>query len=273
MNESDPKKQDEPVEEILRLLACSELRNNLAKALRNGQKMTLSELSEKVGASSPAAVHALRELGKEQITHQDEKRNYALTNIGEIVTRRFQEVNTTITALTRNRDFWITHNLSDIPNHLLDKIGCLADTTILTSAADDLFKVWSSFYMLLENSKYIRGISPIFTGDLTPLFERLASRNIDIELIFTPAVLEATLKTVDRKELALALEKNLKIFTIKKQPNFASTVTDYFLFMGFFRPDGLFDWTNGLLSQSPEALEWGRELYQYYAEKAEPVRL
>ena len=274
MNETNSKIENVEVEQILRLLSCSDLRNNLAQALRNGKKMTLSELSEHVGASSPACVHALRELTKEHVTRQDEKRNYLLTNIGEIVTRKFAEVNATITALSEHREFWLDHDLSDIPEHLLDKIGYLADSAIISSTATDLFSVFNSFFMLLENSKEIRGISPIFIGDLTPQFVKLVDKKIDpIDLIFTHDVLDATLKTADAKDLKDALKKNLKIFRIEKQPNFAATVTDYFFFIGFFKPDGQFDWSNGLLSYSPDALEWGKELYAYYVEKAEPVIL
>ena len=274
MNETNSKIKSEEVEQILRLLSCSDLRGNLAKALRNGKKMTLSELSEHVGASSPACVHALRELTKEHVTRQDEKRNYLLTNIGEIVTRKFKEINATITALSEHRQFWLDHDLSDIPEPLLDKIGYLADSHILSSTATDLFSVFNAFFTLLENSKEIRGISPIFIGDMTTLFIKLVDKKIDpIELIFTPDVLDATLKTAPKKELENALKKNLKLLKIEKQPNFADTVTDYFFFIGFFKPDGQFDWSSGLLSYSPEALAWGQELYAYYVEKAEPVIL
>ena len=273
VNETNSKIENVEVEQILRLLSCSDLRNNLAQALRNGKKMTLSELSEHVGASSPACVHALRELTKEHVTRQDEKRNYLLTNIGEIVTRKFAEVNATITALSEHREFWLDYDLSDIPEQLLDKIGYLADSTIVSSTATDLFNVFNSFFMLLENSKEIRGISPIFIGDMTTLFNRLYEKNIDIELVFTPDVLNATLKIADKKDLGNALKKNLKIFEIEKQPNFAATVTDYFFFIGFFKPDGQFDWSNSLLSYSPDALTWGQELYAYYVEKAEAVIL
>jgi predicted transcriptional regulator len=216
----------------------------------------------------------LRELTKEHVTRQDEKRNYLLTNIGEIVTRKFAEVNATITALSEHREFWLDHDLSDIPKHLLDRIGSLADSNIISSTATDLFSVFNAFFLLLENSKEIRAISPIFIGDMTTLFIKLVGKNIDpIELIFTPDVLDATLKTADRKDLTNALKKNLKLFKIEKQPNFAATVTDYFFFIGFFKPDGQFDWSSGLLSYSPEALAWGQELYAYYVEKAEPVIL
>jgi predicted transcriptional regulator len=277
MTEPDSKTESEKVEQIVRLLACSDLRNHLAQTLRNGKKMTLSELSEEVGASSPACVHALRELTKEQITRQDEKRNYLLTNIGEIVMRKFDELNVAATVLSQHKEFWLDHNLSDIPSHLLDKIGFLADSTMVVSSATDLFGVFNTFFMMLENSKEIRGVSPIFIGNMTTLFIKLVAKKIDIELIFTADVLDATLRTVDSEDLertlAQALKENLKIFQLDKQPNFAATVTDYFLFIGFFKPDGQFDWTNGLVSYNPNALAWGRELYAYYVEKAKPVSL
>jgi len=144
---------------------------------------------------------------------------------------------------------------------------------MVSSTATDLFSVFNAFFLLLENSKEIRGISPIFIGDTTTLFIRLVDKKIDIELIFTPDVLDATVKSADKKDLANALKKNLKLFKIEKQPNFAATVTDYFFFIGFFKPDGQFDWSEGLLSYSPDALACGRELYAYYVEKAEPVIL
>jgi predicted transcriptional regulator len=273
VNETNSKKKSLEVEEILRLLACSDLRSSLAKALRDGKKMTLTELSDHVGASSPAAVHALGALGKEHVTRQDEKRNYLLTNIGEIVTRKFEEINVAITALSQNMDFWLNHDLSDIPKHLLDKIECLADSSVLSSTPTDVFKTFNTLYTLLGDAKEVRSISPIFVEDLTMQFVKLVNKNIDIELIFTPDVLDATLKKADRKELEKALKKNLKLFQLEPKLNFALTVSDYFLTLAFFRPDGIFDWSTTLLSYSPDALKWGRELFAYCVEKAEPVFL
>ena len=273
VDETNSNIKNQEVQELLRLLACSELRNNLARALRNGKKMTLRELSELVGASSPAALHALRELGKEYMIEQDEKRNYSLTNIGEIVARQFEEMNLSITALSQNRDFWLDHDLGAIPEHLLDKISYLADSFVLTSTPTDLFKTFSTFYTLLGNAKEIRGFSPFFVEDLTTQFVKLVAKGIDIELIFTPDVLDATLRTADREELATALKKNLKIFKLEPARNFASTVTDYFLSLAFFKLHETFDWSTMLLSYSPKALQWGRELFAYYVEKAEPVIL
>jgi predicted transcriptional regulator len=65
--------------ELLRLLICSDLRKKLLLALNNGTT-SLADLREATGASSTAAIHALRELEKERLTFQDGKRNYLLTS-------------------------------------------------------------------------------------------------------------------------------------------------------------------------------------------------
>jgi len=260
---------DKEVQEILRLLACSDLRKHLAEALRGGENLPLSVLSEKVGASSPAAVHALREMAKEKIVQQDEKRNYSLTNIGEIVMRKLEKLNIAITALAKNDQFWLEHDLDQIPHGLLDKVGSLVDGEVVTSTPTDLFKVFSTYFLLIKNAKEVRGVSPIFIEDLSINFAELAEKGSKIELVMTSEVLDATLKLVDRAELSKALQTNLKLFLIERQPTAAFTVTDYFLELGFFRPDGTYDWSNELLSYSPEALEWGRELFAYYVEQAE----
>jgi predicted transcriptional regulator len=271
MNETEKKEDEQAVHKILQLLACSNLRKNLAEALRDGKSFTLSQLSEQAGASSPAAVHALRELAKEHLTHQDEHRNYVLTNIGEIVMRKLEETNLVIKVLSKNRQFWLEHDLSGIPTSLLDRIGCLKDSEIIFSTPTDLFKIVSTFYILLENAKEIRGVSPIYNEELTTNFIKLVNKGVDVELVVTPEVLDAVLKSADRSELKEALQGNLTFFKIERQPSLAFTVTDYFMELGFFRPDGTYDWSNELLSYSEDSLSWGRKLYQYYVEQAEVV--
>jgi predicted transcriptional regulator len=268
MNDPETKGEKKGVHKILQVLACSDLRKSLAETLRDGQSLTLSQLSERVGASSPAAVHALRELAKEQLTYQDEKRNYALTNIGEIVMRKLEEINVGINTLSKHRQFWLEHDLSGIPSSLLDKIGCLEDSEVVTSTPTDLFKIISTYNLLLQNAKEVRGVTPFFTEDMPASFIELVGKGGDIELVVTPEVLDAVLKHVDRSELKKALQTNLKFFTIEPPPVLAFTVTDYFMDLGFFRHDGMYDWSKELLSYSEGSLSWGRKLYQYYVDRA-----
>ena len=252
------------VAEMMRLLICSDLRKNLILALRNGSA-TLANLREATGASSTAAIHALRELEKERLTYQDAERNYLLTNTGSIVAFKLESFAKAINVITEYGKFWYEHDLSGIPQASIENIGWLEESHLLTSTPTDVFKVFSTFVTLLENSKLIKGVSPIFTPDLVEIFAKLAEKGIPIELIVTREVLEKMLELADRSALKNALGTNLKVFVIEQNPKTAFTVTDYFFTIGLWnRLDESYDYSDELVTYTEEGIRWGREIFDYY---------
>jgi predicted transcriptional regulator len=250
--------------ELLRLLICSDLRKKLLLALKNDTTQ-LAGLREATGASSTAAIHALRELEKEHLTYQDGKRNYLLTSSGKIVALHVESFVQTISVITQFGKFWREHDLSGIPEDALKSIGCLQESQILTSKPTDVFNAFSTFIALLEEAKVVRGVAPVFTPDLLGTYAQLAAKGTPIELVVTHEVLENVLEFVDRSPLTSALAENLRLFAIKRNPKTAFTVTDYFLMIGLFRFDGSYDYSDELLSYSKDAIGWGRELFDHYA--------
>lgn len=249
-------------------MVCSDLRKSLILSLRNGSA-TLADLRKETGVSSTAVIHAFRELEKEQLTYQDNKRNYSLTNTGMVVALALESLVKTINALTLFGKFWREHDLSGIPQTSLERIGCLEEGYLLTSTPTDVFKAFSTFVTLLENSRLIKGVSPIFTPDLVDIFATLAQKGIPIDLIVTREVLEKMLELADRSKLNDALKTNLRLFVIEKNPKIAFTVTDYFLTLGLFRFDESYDYSDELLSYSEEGIRWGLELFEYYVGTSE----
>ena len=249
--------------ELLRLLICSDLRKKLLLALNNGTT-SLAGLREATGASSTAAIHALRELEKEHLTFQDGKRNYLLTSSGKIVALHVESFVQTVSVITQFGKFWLEHDLSGIPEDSLRNIGCLQESEVLTSVPTDIFNAFSTFVTLLDDAKVIRGVAPVFTPDLFDSYAELAAKGIPIELVATHEVLENMLELADRSPLKNPLKKNLKLFVIEQNPKTAFTVTDYFFMIGLFRSDGSYDHSDQLLSYSNDGIQWGRELYDYY---------
>ena len=93
--------------------------------------------------------------------------------------------------LKKHEDFWLTHDLSGIPPHLLEKIGRLKDSTIFENTAVDIFKVHISFINLLASAKKIRGASSIFVPEYSTLLgELILKKKADVGLIVTKEVLE-----------------------------------------------------------------------------------
>jgi len=256
---------------MLRLLICSDLRKNLLLSLRNGAT-TLADLRDVTGASSTAAIHALRELERERLTLQDDKRNYLLTSSGKVVALHLESFVKTVDVITQFGTFWLGHDLSGIPDDFLKNIGFLQDSVLLTSTPTDVFNAFSTFVTLLEKAKVIKGVLPVFTPGLLDIFADLAALDIPIELVVTREVLDTVLELVDRSALKNVLKPNLKLFVIEQNPKTVFTVTDYFFILGLFRFDGSYDYSNELLSYSVEGIQWGRGLFDHYMRASKEIQ-
>jgi predicted transcriptional regulator len=248
---------------MLRLSICSDLRKNVILLLKKGTT-ALADLRTATGNSSTSLIHALRELEKEHLTYQDDRRNYELTNTGKIVALQLENFVRTVNAITQFGSFWLGHDLSGIPEDSLKNVGCLQESQVLTSTPTDVFNAFSTFVTLLGDAKVIRGVAPVFTPDLLDIYAELAARGILIELVVTREVLENILELADRSPHKDSLKTNLKLFVIKQNPKTAFTVTDYFFMIGLFRFDGSYDYSDQLLSYSNDGIRWGRELFDHY---------
>lgn len=256
--------------DILKLAVCSDLRKNILICLSGG-KRPLSHVRESLNISSTTAIHALRELEKNKLAFQDKDKNYALTSIGSTITLKLFDFNNAAEVLKKHEKFWLEHDLGGIPEHMMEKIGWLKDSVIIKNTETDIFKVHSNFINLLRNAKEIRGFSPFFIPDFTSLIQELIlEKNIDIQLLLTREVEEK----LDKKILKTLLDdKNykLKLYILEQNVKVAFTVTDYFLSIGFFHIDEGYDYSNDLISQSKDAIKWGKELYEHYVKLSERV--
>ena len=270
MTTSEGKKKPGIIQNTLRLAACSELRRGILVSLREGKK-ALSELRTELEISSTTAIHALRELEKDNFVFQDEHRDYALTKIGEVIALKLSDFINVIDVLKKHEDFWLTHDLSGIPEQLLEKIGCLKDSTLFEDTAIDIFKVHTSFINLLAGAKKLRGVSSIFVPEYPLLFEELIlKKKADVELILTKEVLEKIDKEI-LKKIFTDKSSKFKLYITKEDAKAAFTVTDFFFSLGLFHVDGTYDYNRDFVSYDKKAIEWGNELFEWYRKRAKKV--
>ena len=258
---------------LLRLAACSNLRRNLLHSLQEGGK-PLSEFRDELGVSSTTAIHALRDLERANLIRQDEARNYELTKIGEIVALKLDDFNNAVEALKKHERFWLEHDLSDIPHHLLEKIGDLRNSMPLLGSTTDLFKLHATFIQVLEAANEVRGIYPIFDLDYLATIRDLVKRGIEVDLIVTTEVLESiggVLETEEHFHNFLE-EPNLTLFATEQPLKLTLTLTDRVFYLGLFAPDGLYDFNRALISDDARALGWGRALHEHYRQRSQLVR-
>lgn len=258
------------IQDIHRLAACSDLRRNILICLSKGEK-SLGDLRDELKISSTTAIHALRELEKVSLAFQDADRKYALTNIGRITTLKLLDFSDAAEVLKKHERFWLEHDLSGIPEHMMERIGWLKNSDVVLINSLDIIKTHTVFVQFVKPAKWIKGVSPIFSADYPVVFKEAIEKNVSIQAILTDAVLKKTIDALGKEnfdKLIFDCKYNFDISVTDENLKVAFTVTDGFLSLGLFTNNGIYDPTHDLISTDNKAIQWGIELFDYYREKA-----
>lgn len=238
----------------------SELKQKILLDLLNGQKK-LSDLKTDIDIRETSILHVLKEFENLNLTAKTSG-NYCLTSLGLVEAQICQEVISTEEVLEKFKDFWLMHDIKPIPPYLISRLGALRDSTLIRTEKTQLGQVYTNFLQILMTSKRVTGISPIFHPDYVPVIEQLLSQGNSVDLILTSAVLDKTLSTAHLDQLKKNfVEGTLKIF-LNEDIKVALTVTDKTLSLGLFTLDGDYDDNMDLISTSPDAIQWGGDLFQ-----------
>jgi predicted transcriptional regulator len=266
-------KVDENVLAILRLAICSDLRRNILASLGEEGK-SLSDLRNELQISSSTAIHALRELEKSDLVFQDESRNYLLTSIGSIIAIKLLDFSSAAEVLKKHRRFWIEHDLTGIPDYMLEKIGWLNNSKVIQIDPLDIIKTHNSYISFIKKAEWVKGVSPIFSPDYPSVFKELIESNADIQVIVTDAVLKRLVDAIGWGDLKDLINNHyLEILIANKDLKVAFTATNAFLSLGLFTTNDVYDVKYDLVSTDERAVHWGVELFEYYREKATPLEL
>lgn len=239
----------------------SDLKLSIMLSLLDGSKK-LAELKSDVNARETSILHVLKEFKVLNLTTKSGG-VYTLTSLGFIEAQIRKNQYLGIEVTEKFRDFWLSHDTKHLPSQLLVKIGALKDSTLICSSETDLSKVYEVFLQCLMSSTKIRGVSPIFHPTYVPAFGQLLNQGKIVELVLTSAVLNKTLTAVNQKNLINYFkEGSLRIY-LNKNLKFALTITDATFSLGLFTENGVYDDKMDLISLSPQAIEWGEQLFEF----------
>jgi predicted transcriptional regulator len=264
---------DNNIQDIHRLVVCSDLRKNILHSLNEGNK-SLGNLREDMNISSTTAIHALRELEKFDITFQDKNKKYALTNIGKIVVLKLLDFDDAAEVLKKHNRFWLDHDLSGIPQFQMGKIGWLKDSNIVVINPLDIIKTHESYIAFIKTANWIKGVSSIYSSDYEKIFKKVIEKNITIELVLTVEVFKKLTNTMGLDNFNNLIHNHpINIFLTDENLKVAFTITDAFFSLGLFTKDNVYDITHDLISTDDFAIRWGDELFEYYRRRAKKYEI
>jgi len=238
----------------------SELKMKILLSLLCGERK-ISELRSNVETRDTTILHVLEEFGDLNLTVKSQG-VYKLTPLGVIEAKIFKECLSTADVIEKFKDFWLSHNVADIPSHLLLNIGSLSDALLVRTEATELDIVHTKILELLKASKKVRGISPVFHRDYVPVVERLLKEGNSVELIFTSKVLSKTFAAAEPGLIKKYLQDGKLIISLNENIKIALTVSENSFSMGLFKLNGEYDYGADLISLNPKAIEWGEHIFE-----------
>jgi predicted transcriptional regulator len=234
-------------------------------------EMTAGELEKEMNIRSTTILHAMKEMIDAGLVSKKDT-SYSLSNIGKIQTILLDELVAAIVLLNQHEDYWLSHDLSAIPENLLAAIGMLARSRRITSDPIAPLKSLENFMTELSKAKNIRGVSSFVAPGFPELIKDCVKRGTKVDLILTDAIL----KLVSKEHFILLKDlqgfDNFKLYHLGLDVNIGFTVTESLLALGLYRIDGGIDLGSELICIGETATKWGNDLFEYYKSRSELIQ-
>lgn len=256
-------------EEQLKGFTRSGVRTKVLLCLEERAK-TAAELEDEIGIRTSTILHSIKDMMELNLIGKSGQ-GYFLTNIGKIQAKLLDDLISAMVILDQYKDFWLTHDISGIPENLLLRIGVLSQSRILSADPAALLKVYENFISELLKSENIYGVSPIVLPEYANAIAAAVNNGAKVELILTENVMKIILMDHYIILKNLLEHKEFKLYKINEEVKVAFTVTDSLISLGLFGLDGVYDMVTDLICTGQKAREWGMELFNYYLDKSSRV--
>jgi predicted transcriptional regulator len=238
----------------------SELKLKILLSLLNGEKK-ISDLRFDAETRDTTILHVLQEFGDLNLTTKTQGL-YKLSPLGIIEAKILKEFISTGEVVEKFKDFWLSHNVDDIPAYLLQSLGALKDAKLVRTHASELGIVHQTFIEGIRTSKKIKGISPIFHPDFISSFGELLEQGSTIELIVSSDVINKITGFVELDLIMKYLKEDKLRVYLKDDLKIALALTESSFSLGLFALSGSYDDSMDLRSNSVDAIKWGERLFE-----------
>jgi predicted transcriptional regulator len=196
---------------------------------------------------------------------------YELTTIGKLIVDEMKPLVDTITVLDSDINYWGSHNLDFIPSHLLERIGELGKYEIVNPSLTEINALNQKIIerSLISKAQYSIGI--FYHPDFPKLITGMIQNNVHVHFITNSEVLER-IKNSNHADFDEFIQSNLfHLYVYPRKINFLALVyNDYNIFMRLLNRNGETD-ASHIIGSSKKALEWVKELFEYYLKDSIPI--
>jgi Predicted transcriptional regulator len=254
---------------LMDIILNSEKRKNVLLLLMEGEK-SREEIKTSLNVTSTALIPQIKKLKEHGLVIQNGD-YYILTNMGKVLVANMLPLLNAVEVFEENSNYWMNRDLNGIPEFILKRFGELGNCVIIEPDLNYLFEFPKEFTENIAKSSYVMAFNAYFHPEYPALYSSLAEKGINFSLVTTNPVHERMEKDYAEEMKKFTSFENTEMFVSKEITGLATLVsTDRFLFLCFFNNQGQYDHTI-LMSFDSNALQWSKELFSYFKDKAESV--
>jgi len=192
---------------------------------------------------------------------------YKLTVLGKTVLEKAVEIEKILSIPEDVREFFRTHDLSCIPENLIKDIHKLYGGYLIQTV--DPFEISEDWVRILEVSRWIKGVSPVYHPKFPSLFVTLAEKR-DVTLVLTEDVFEKCMS--EYPELVrkyIELDGEMRVCSDAKV---AFVVAEKGFAMGLYAGN-VYDANHVYVCTSDDVVCWGLKLFNHFYSKSTVVKI
>lgn len=254
---------------LLDLILLSEKRKNVLLLLLKGPK-DIETIKKTLNASATAVQPQVKKLKDQHMVIQ-EKNLYKLSEMGRVVVEKMKPLVDTITVLEENANYWAEREMSEIPPFLLRRISELGHCTIIEPQVDHMFEMIPEYVKNARMAKELKTAISYFHPLFPSFFLEITEKGIPVSLVFPESILKRWVEDYREHTEQYLKKENAKLFVCKDCEKIPSIVAaDNFMAMALFPKSTVFD-RKYVICFEPDALVWGKELYDFYEQRSEQI--
>ena len=244
----------------VKYILTSSMRTLILVVLYNNRK-NLNEIRDELKKPSATILHGLKELEENNLIKKDRK-YYELTSNGYLLATNIIKLIDNWYSIEKNKYFWNSHDLSGIPENLLNKLYLLKDAQFISSTTSDLSNAFNTYIELISTSPELTIMFPIYSENhLKHLIRLLKNGNLkQLTLLINTEIFQTITKS---RYLKKSLIENEKVKIIETDENFKIFLTfcrDFMTLTLFFK-DNHYDDSQIIIDKHQSAIKWSKDLF------------
>ncbi|MDV0447854.1 hypothetical protein MsAg5_17710 [Methanosarcinaceae archaeon Ag5] len=240
----------------------SEKRKAVLLLLLEKETLTLEDIKIELNETSVSVLPQIKVLIDRKLVIQEDGK-YKLSMLGKIVTENVSPFVKNLSVLGKDSCFWSEHDLSPIPDKLLQRIGDIGNFEIINVDLRSVYyepnPIINSF---IKNAQTVKTFITYYAPEYAPAYYERLMAGYPLSVITTNYIVDMAAKYRNEINDLLRLD-HAELYICSADTKIAEvTVTNEVLLLFLYSTSGNLDYTF-LASCEPGAVAWGEELFEY----------